>query len=428
MRRLLLYASTQLLLKNNKYKCGNEEVGNNSLACILTFITFPHFIKLPAMLQPSVWENETFYSHKNVIIAGSGLVGLWSAYYLKKNSPNARILVVDRGIVPTGASTRNAGFACIGSATELLAHARQAGEQSMLEIVAMRYEGLSRIQKVFSKKEIEYERYGGYELITDAQYSKLKQLKNDMGWLNITLRKAIGDGKTFRIADKKINSFGFKQISHLIESRSEAQLHSGKLLQALLRKVQGMGVQVLTSTDIHGFERINGKISLQTNLPIPLTADQLLVCTNGFARQLLPKMDVQPVRGQVLVTSPIKKLPFKGVFHFDEGFYYFRHLSGNRVLLGGARNKALEAENSSEFVTTDLIQAELERFLKEVILPKQKYSIDHRWSGIMGMGSDRFPIIKKAEKNVYCAVRMSGMGVALSPVVGDIVARQMFYK
>lgn len=380
------------------------------------------------MLQPSIWEKETFYAHKDIVIVGSGLVGLWSAYYLKRRSPGANVLVVDRGLIPTGASTRNAGFACIGSATELLAHARQTGEQSMLEIVAMRYEGLNRIQKVFSKKEIEYERYGGYELITDGQYGKLKQLKNDLGWLNIVLRKAIKHEKTFRIADKKINHFGFKQTSHLIESRFEAQLHSGKLLQALLRKVQGMGVQVMTSTIVHGFEKINGRILLTTDIPIQLTTDRLLICTNGFASGLLPKIDVHPVRGQVLVTSPIKKLPFKGVFHFDEGFYYFRHLSNNRVLMGGARNKALQAENSSEFETTDFIQAELERFLKEVVLPKQKYTIDHRWSGIMGMGADKFPIIKRIEKNIYCAVRMSGMGVALSPVVGDIVAKQMLYE
>jgi len=380
------------------------------------------------MPELSFWEKETFYAHRDIIIIGSGLVGLWSAYYMKKNVPHANILIVDRGNIPTGASTRNAGFACIGSATELLAHARAAGEQKMLEMVAMRYEGLSRIQKVFGKKEIEYERYGGYELITDKQYGKLKQLKNDLGWLNITLRKAIKNEKTFRVADKKIKDFGFKQTSHLIESKTEAQLHSGKLLQALLKKVQGMGVQVFTQTEIKSFQKTGGKIILQTNLPVNLSTDQLLICTNGFASQLLPEIDVIPVRGQVLVTSPVKKLAFRGAFHFDEGFYYFRNLSGNRVLLGGARNTALEAENSNEFTVTNTIQAELERFLSTVVLPKQKYSIEHRWSGIMGMGSGKFPIIKRIEKNIYCAVRMSGMGVALSPVVGDIVARQMLYK
>ena len=377
------------------------------------------------MVQPSVWEKESFFSHKDVIIVGSGVVGLWSAYYMKKASPHAKILVLERGIIPTGASTRNAGFACIGSPTELLADARKMGEQSMLEIVAMRYEGLQRIKKVFGNKEIEYERHGGYELITDQQYPKLKQLKNDLGWLNITLRRAIKDEKTFRLADKKIKDFGFKQTSHLVESRAEAQLHSGKLLQALLRKVQGMGVEVMTQVTVQRFEKANDKIVVHSNLPITISANQLLICTNGFAKQLLPAIDVQPVRGQVLVTSPIKKLHFKGAFHFDEGFYYFRNLSGNRVLLGGARNKALQEENSDEMITTDFIQGELEHFLKEVVLPKQKHSIEHRWTGIMAMGSGKFPIIKRIEKNVYCAVRMSGMGVALSPVVGDIVARQM---
>ncbi len=375
-------------------------------------------------MQPSIWEKETFYGPKDIIIVGSGVVGLWSAYYLKLLQPKLRIMVVERGLIPTGASTRNAGFACFGSPTELLQYARDMGEQRMLEIVAMRYEGLRRIRKVFGKTETGFERYGGYELINEAQYPKLKQLKNDIGWLNITLRKAIKDEKVFRLADKKIKEFGFKQTSHLVESKMEAQLHPGKLVQSLLQKVQGMGVQVMTQVEVKSFESTGGKTTLQTNLPLPLTTTQLLICTNAFARQLLPQLDIIPARGQVLVTSPIKKLPFKGAFHFDEGFYYFRNL-GNRVLLGGARNKALAAEQTDEMITTTLVQNELERFLREVVLPRQAFSIEHRWSGIMGMGNSNFPIIKKIKKNVYCAVRMGGMGMALAPVAGDLAARQM---
>ena len=300
------------------------------------------------------------------------------------------------------------------------------GEQRMLEIVAMRYEGLRRIRKVFSKQEIGFERYGGYELISELQYPKVKQLKNDIGWLNITLRKALGDEKIFRLADKKIKLFGFKQTAHLVESRLEAQLHSGKLVQSLLQKVQGMGVQVMTQVEVKSFENAGGKVTLQTNLPEPLSTTQLLICTNALSRQLLPQLDIVPARGQILVTSPIKKLPFKGSFHFDEGFYYFRNL-GNRILMGGARNKAMAAEQTEDLHTTTLIQNELERFLREVVLPRQSFTIEHRWSGIMGLGAEKLPIIKKVKKNVYCAVRMSGMGVALAPVVGDLMARQMLH-
>lgn len=379
------------------------------------------------MVEPSIWEKESFYNPKDIIIIGSGVVGLWSAYYMKLLKPQASVLIVDRGIIPTGASTRNAGFACFGSVTELLQDARTMGEDKMLEIVALRYEGLKRIRKVFSKSEIGYERYGGYELITNQQYSKYKQLKNDIGWLNITLRKVIRDNKVFQLADKKIKTFGFKNVDHLVQSKAEAQLHSGKLVHSLIRKVQSMGVQVLTQTEVTHFEKINGKIVLQTNLPVTLQAEQLLICTNAFTKQLLPDLDVVPARGQVLVTSPVKNLAFRGAFHFDEGFYYFRNL-GNRVLLGGARNKAFAEEQSDNMVTTDLIQNELERFLREVILPKKSFTIDHRWSGIMGLGGEKMPIIKKIKKDVYCAVRMSGMGVALAPVVGEIVAHQMLSK
>jgi len=169
---------------------------------------------------------------------------------------------------------------------------------------------------------------------------------------------------------------------------------------------------------------MNGHLVLHTDQPFTLTASQLLVCTNAFARQLLPQLDIEPARGQILVTSPIDQLPFKGTFHFEEGFYYFRDL-GDRVLLGGARNKAFAAEHTDEMVVTDSIQAELERFLREVILPGRNYHIEHRWSGIMGMGGEKMPIIRAINDHVFCAVRMSGMGVALAPMIGEKIAALM---
>ena len=121
-----------------------------------------------------------------------------------------------------------------------------------------------------------------------------------------------------------------------------------------------------------------------------------------------------------------KNLPWKGSFHSDEGFYYFRNL-GNKVLLGGARNKAFKEEETTEMEITSLIQNELERYLDEVILPNHngQYSIEYRWSGIMAMGGEKMPIIKEIEPGIFCAVRMSGMGVALAPVVGQTITRLM---
>ena len=230
--------------------------------------------------------------------------------------------------------------------------------------------------------------------------------------------------KSYQLDNGKISEFGFSNVDHLIENKLEGQLHPGKLSQALLQLVESMGVTMLNGVEIKGFDNINGKIELHTNQPFTLSAAQLLICTNAFARQLLPELDVEPARGQVLVTSPIPHLKFQGTFHFDEGFYYFRNL-GDSVLLGGARNKAIEQEHSYELVTTDNIQQELERFLREVILPQEKYTIVHRWSGIMGIGAEKKPIVKEISGNIFSAVRMGGMGVALAPEIGKNIAKQM---
>ncbi|HMI59734.1 MAG TPA: FAD-dependent oxidoreductase [Puia sp.] len=391
------------------------------------------------MAQLSVWEKESFFAPADIVIAGSGLVGLWSAYYLKKHAPSLSITIIERGLIPTGASTRNAGFACFGSLSELVSDAEQMGMDQLLELVDMRYRGLKKIRKTFSAEEITYEKYGGYELIgnkpattpsaaaapsASPDLTDLNQLRSNIDEFNRILKKITGVQKTFRLQNENIAQFGFSNIKYLIENRSEGQLHSGKLCQALLRLVQSMGVTVLNNIEITGFEKVSGHLILHTQQPFPLIAQQLLVATNAFALQLLPQLDIIPARGQVIVTSPIDGLPFKGTFHFDKGFYYFRNL-GDRVLLGGARNKAIEEETTTEMETSDRIQQELERFLQETILPDRFYTIEHRWSGIMGMGSEKMPIIKAVNDHIFCAVRMSGMGVALAPVVGERIAMLM---
>src|SRR5687768_13658650 len=113
----------------------------------------------------SIWEKETFLADQDVIIAGSGFTGLWSALYLKKKKPDLKITILERGIIPTGASSRNAGFACFGSLTELVADANTLGKEQMLELVEMRYRGLQKIQKYFNRSAIDFDLCGGYELI-----------------------------------------------------------------------------------------------------------------------------------------------------------------------------------------------------------------------------------------------------------------------
>ena len=377
------------------------------------------------VMDISIWEKETFFAQQDVIIVGSGFVGLWSAFYLKKGHPKLKVTIVDRGITPIGASTRNAGFACFGSLSELVWDAQTMGTDKMLELVEMRFKGLERIQKYFGKKEIDFEMCGGYELYEEGLIATEK-LKENIDYLNSLLKPITNTKKTYRLADEQISEFGFGKTRHLVKNNLEGYQHSGKVVEALLHKVQGMGVNVLNAVDIHSIEEKDNSVELRSNLPFALSTRQLLLCTNAFTRNLLTELDIVPARGQVLLTSPIKNLPFKGTFHSDEGFYYFRNL-GDKVLLGGARNKAFADESTTDMRTSEFIQQELEKYLAEVILPhfQNQYTIEHRWAGIMAFGKEKSPIVKPLSNNIFCAVRMSGMGVALAPVVAQQVAEMM---
>ena len=68
----------------------------------------------------SYWEQNTWLNDIDVAVVGSGIVGLCCAIRLKERFPEKKIVVFERGQLPSGASTKNAGFACFGSTSELL--------------------------------------------------------------------------------------------------------------------------------------------------------------------------------------------------------------------------------------------------------------------------------------------------------------------
>jgi gamma-glutamylputrescine oxidase len=111
----------------------------------------------------------------------------------------------------------------------------------------------------------------------------------------------------------------------------------------------------------------------------------------------------------------------RGTFHFDKGYYYFRNV-GNRVLLGGGRNLDILGETTEEFGLSNQIQLQLKNLLENVILPSNSFKIEDSWSGIMGVGKTKSPIIKKINNNTAIGVRMGGMGVAIGSQVGKKLA------
>ncbi|MFT4762565.1 MAG: gamma-glutamylputrescine oxidase [Paraglaciecola sp.] len=377
------------------------------------------------MPNPSFWENEVFYQQADFIIIGSGIVGLNAAIHLKESSPESRVVVLERGTLPIGASTRNAGFACFGSLSELLDDLKTQSEEEVLALVEKRWRGLQRLRERVGDKNLDFKQWGGYELFEEKEATAFNKCVERVDDFNEKLAVIISNKKTFQIADNELGRFNFKNIKHLIFNSAEGQVHTGKMMHALWQLAVKKGIEVFNGVEVLDFENSENGVTIFGNHGFEMKAAKMAVCTNGFAKKLLPLLkDISPARNQVLITKPIENLHLKGTFHYDRGYVYFRNV-GNRVLLGGFRQLAKTEETTAQFGLTNNIQDALESFLRTVILPNQKVEIEQWWSGIMGVGETKAPIVKEVEKNVFVAVRLGGMGVAIGSLVGEEVAELM---
>ncbi len=357
----------------------------------------------------SIWERTGFMAEPHVAIVGAGITGMFAALHYQRAFPAHRVVVLERGPYPSGASVKNAGFACFGSPSEILADMDAEGADTAIARVEERWLGLRGLRSELGDGTIGFEPTGGHELFAagDPLYNRVAERFDE---LNAALSPVFGR-PVYEWRNGVNGDMGLR-TGHVAFTDLEGPLDSAALMRALIRKVQEAGVDVRFGQEVLGIEQDEAGVCLRTGSGV-VRAAHVLIATNGYANQLLPGLDVVPARGQVLLTSPVPGLRLKGSFHAEEGYYYFRDYYG-RVLLGGGRHLDKAGETTAEDAVTPLIQDALERMLREVILPGTAFTIDLRWSGVMGFRSTgKSALVERLGPRLVVAAGLSGMGVAI---------------
>lgn len=361
----------------------------------------------------SLWEQQSFLEY-DVIVVGAGISGLSTAASIKERRPTLRVLVIERGSLPSGASTKNAGFACFGSLTELLADLEEMSESQMTALVERRWSGLQKTISRLGESAIDLQKKKGYELINDL--SVLDQIPRLNALLEPLFHQEIFSDQT-----SLLDGFGFGKTKGIICNDLEAQLDTGKLMERLWDYCSRLGVKIITGTQVNAIHN-TGKFMLIDTPDHQFQATAAALCTNAFSQPLLPqKLELKPGRGQVMLIKPATSLPFEGTFHYDEGYFYFRDYHGY-LLFGGGRNLDLANESTTEFGINEIINQRLIQDVKELILPGQKFEVLKSWSGIMAFGPNKTPIIQQLEPGLFAGIRLGGMGVAIGSLVGEELA------
>lgn len=377
----------------------------------------------------SYWEKQTFVKEADVAIIGGGIVGVNAAISIKQAEPDKDVVIIDRGFFPLGASTRNAGFACFGSITELLDDLKDTEATKVYELLSERLAGLEFLRTRVGDQNLAYKACGGYEVFDTAEDFNANQIR--ISELNTRIFNVTGLEETFLIRQSK---FAFRNFhSSLIYNQYEGALDPGKMMWNLLDQAANLGVRVYNNVQVHAIDLIENGVAIRTS-SLELQSKKLIVCTNGFTKSISFKgldgigfkrnldENIIPARNQVLLTEPLSQCPLDSCFHYDKGYVYFRNID-NRVLIGGGRNMDRNVEETEKFGRTEKIKAYLLDILVEKIGLRADVNIDHEWSGIMGIGPVKSPILRKHSEHIIFAVRLGGMGVALGSLLGHKAAK-----
>lgn len=356
----------------------------------------------------SWWEYECFVKDIDYTIIGGGIVGLSTAIELKKEKPDAKVLVIDKKTLPIGASTKNAGFACFGSISEILDDYNLYGEKICEKLIKMRWQGLSILKSRIPAKKMKYEPKSGAEVFESRE--KEQFYIKELPWVNSFISPIVESEDCFF---ESRGRFGFQVVNRL-----EGSLNPQMMMNELELTARKKGVIFLSGVEVKDIDIENKYLSTNRG---GVNYNNLIVCTNGFSRSLFTEMDILPARNQVLITNRIPGFSLGHCFHMNKGYVYFREYD-SRLLIGGGRDLDVNGETTDQLETTDIILSYLKNLVEEFILPGVTYNIEHSWSGILGVGDSKLPIVKKINDDAVVAIRMGGMGVAVGSFIGKVAA------
>lgn len=343
----------------------------------------------------------------DVAIVGAGYTGLWTAYYLSELAPDLEIVVLEAERVGYGASGRNGGW---------LSHL-VPGNRGIYEKGPRGLEGLVSMQRKMVEavdEVLDVSRREGLEI--DARKGgNLVVAPNEAGMER--LRRRYAADLHAGLAEDEVRMMTAREVRDRVDVSGAvggffaapcARIHPGKLVRQLARLVEARGVRVYEHSRVTNVEPLVAVT--ETGL---VSAEHVLVCTEGFSGPLLGRREVIPIRSSMIATQPLTAAQWDQIGWSDaeclsdtsHSFIYAQRTADGRIAVGG-RGKPYEygsVIDERHGCHPDTRRALLDRLNQ--YFPGVPFEADHAWSGVLGVSRD------------WCAsVRhdsMTGMGAAV---------------
>ena len=355
----------------------------------------------------------------DVVIIGAGMTGCATAFWLHKLY-GRKSIIIDARSLAGGATGRNGGHLWANpqseferaTVAELLAFLEEEGVECDLT-----KDGAVALDRCVAETGVEY-----FDSANDVEVGD----GEDEDW---------GDAATWdaNACAAGLQTDAFSSATLYPEAR---QMYPAKVAAALLR-ASGAALhapcRVLAIESVPSAVADEGRQLVRTERG-DVHARVVIVCTNGWAAELLPELaeHLYPCRNQVLMTKPTAAAAAWGVgaLSIDSEVgareVYVPRRPDGRVCLGGAR--ALEPDaavgSTDDGSTSAVVGRYLRRFLAERF-PRLEADVEAEWTGILGFTRDKRPLVGAVRPGVFCGVGFCGHGMPQCTGVGKALAQMV---
>jgi len=273
----------------------------------------------------------------DLVIAGGGFTGLWTALQAKEADPGRDVVLLEAKSVAEGASGRNGGFAD-PSITHGLFNGLRHFPKEIKTLERLSLENYSGLIASLDRHSIEADiEENGTLWVATAPYqaedlrehvADLERFGTDVSWLDCDAVRAQVDSPTYCAG---------------VWLHQAAILDPARLCWGLRDAILRLGVRLYEGSPVEKIARAGAGIELRCASG-SVRARKAVLATNAF-RSPLPRMRraSMPVWDYALMTEPLSKSQLEslgwrnrqGLTDSANQFHYYRLTRDNRILWGG---------------------------------------------------------------------------------------------
>jgi glycine/D-amino acid oxidase-like deaminating enzyme len=357
----------------------------------------------------------------DVAVIGGGYTGLAAARRLAMSG--ASVLVLERGDLGSGASSRSGGQVLTGLKLDVATLVAAYGERRARELFELGGRAIEDLEAAIAAESIDCDYERGGHIAAAAKPSHFEALRAEQALLARTFDHRV-ELVSRSEQRRELGSDAYHGLS--IDQGSRA-INPAKYVAGLAAAARRRGACLASGAAVTALRADAGGWRVTTRGSEVIARD-VLVATNGYTGAIAPALQRRliPIGSYVVVTDPLTDdeaaaiLPARRVVFDTKHFlFYFRLTADNRLLFGGRAEFGQPTHES-----TRRAAAVLRRGIASVFPELSSTPLAFAWSGNVAFTRDQMPHAGRID-GVHYAAGYCGHGIAMATHLGDAIARRM---